>query len=1048
MSVVELKKYTFVAKYANWLEDKKRRETWKEAVDRNKNMMVRKYADFPDVLPYIEEAYDAVLRKEVLGSQRALQFAGEPVFKHNLRLFNCTASYVDRVRFFQECMYLLLCGCGTGFSVQKHHIAKLPTLLKEKKGKKKFVIEDSIEGWSDAVGVLVSSYFEQDELFQDYNGKNVEFDYSLIRPAGSRLSSCSGKAPGPVPLQNALNKIRIILDKCIEQGLDKIHPIHAYDIVMHSSDAVISGGVRRSATIALFSQDDEEMCKAKTGNWFNENPQRGRSNNSVVIIRDEITEEQFAEVMKNTKEFGEPGFVFCTNREQIFNPCLEIALYGYDEFGNSGWQGCVSYDTKLITRDGIENIGDCIGKKIEIWNGQEWSIVKPIQTGSNRELYRVYISDGSYLDCTSNHKWIVKINSKNKELTTEELIEHLKTKSSRSKIIIPRANVNSFDFGVKEEYSYELGFVLGDGSARINHSPSAQLFKDDNKLNLRGSKTGPHTDDKHNIEYYRIHFIDLDKNFACKLKYEFGLPKEIFSWDKQSILLFMAGWIDADGSKANNGCRLYGCEDKLRDAQLLLTKVGINSSINLMQKAGTKTNKAVRKNDVWYLQIPNAKEIPSRRIDLSNGKEPDAKGKNQIVKKIEKLSGVYDSYCFEESKLHQGIFNNVLTKQCNLSTINASKTKTKEDFLLACKHASIIGTLQAGFCSYPYLGEVSERIFKNEALLGVSMTGVMENPHITLSPEIQREGAQEVVKWNKIIAELIGINQAARTTCVKPEGSASCLLGTSSGIHPHHAKRYIRRVQANKMENIYNHFRRINPIACEESVWSNNGTDDVISFCIEVEDGAKLKNQVSAIDLLQTVKLTQMNWVESGKNIELCSHPDLSHNVSNTITVKPSEWEEVEKFIFDNRQYFCGVSLLPLSGDKDYPQAPFTTIYLPHEIVSYYGDSALMASGLITEGLSLFEDNLWKASEAIMGIIPAKGDAKKKYLKKCTDFAIKYLEGDMRRLTYLMKDVYNWKLWLDLTREYKNVDYTECIENENNVKVEQETACAGGACLI
>ncbi len=724
MSVGELKKYTFVAKYANWLENKNRRETWKEAVERSKNMMLRKYSDKEEVFPLIEEAYAAVLRKEVLGSQRGLQFAGDPVFKHNARLFNCTSSYCNRPRFFQETMYLLMCGCGTGFSVQKHHIDKLPNLLKEKKGKKKFVIEDSIEGWSDSVGVLVSSYFDQTELFSEYNGKNIDFDFSEIRPAGSRLSSCSGKAPGPIPLQKALNKIKAILDKLLEQGNSRISPINAYDIVMHSSDAVLSGGIRRSATICMFSHDDEEMSKAKTGNWFNENPQRGRSNNSAVLIRSEITAEEFSNVMKNTKEFGEPGFIFVDNREQLFNPCVEASLYGYDEFGNSGWQGC------------------------------------------------------------------------------------------------------------------------------------------------------------------------------------------------------------------------------------------------------------------------------------------------------------------------------------NLSTVNGSKTTTREEFLTACKHASIIGTLQAGFTSFKYLGEVSERIFAKEALLGLSITGIMENPDITLSPEIQQEGAREVLKWNEIIAKLIGINPAARTTCIKPEGSSSCLLGTSSGIHPHHARRYIRRVQANKLENIYNYFKTINPLACEQSVWSNNNTDDVISFCIEVPDGAKLKNQVSAIQLLKTVKSTQENWVLHGKVKERCAHPDLCHNVSNTITVKPNEWDEVEKYIYENRYFFSGISLLPLSSDKDFPQAPFTTIYLPHETVSFYGDCALLASGLITEGLSLFEDNLWKACESIIGIVPAKGNSKKDYVKKCEGFARKYLDGDVRKLTYLLKDVYNWKLWIDLNREYQNVDYTQCIEYENNVKTEEEVACGGGKCEL
>ena len=187
MSVAELQNYTFVGKYARWISEKKRRETWKESVERVKGMMLESY---PSVTEEIEWAYDMMNRKRVLGSQRALQFGGSPVLKHNARIYNCIASYIDRPRFFQECMYLLLCGCGTGFSVQKHHVEKLPELVQKYKanGTKKFTIPDTIEGWSDAVGVLVSSYLEQDEIFPEYVGKTVSFDYSEKRPAGSYLS--------------------------------------------------------------------------------------------------------------------------------------------------------------------------------------------------------------------------------------------------------------------------------------------------------------------------------------------------------------------------------------------------------------------------------------------------------------------------------------------------------------------------------------------------------------------------------------------------------------------------------------------------------------------------------------------------------------------------------------------------------------------------------------------------------------------------------------------------------------------------------------------
>ena len=726
----ELQNYTFVSKYARWIESENRRETWREAVDRVKNMMHTQYAD-KDVSEQIDWAYDLMFKKKVLGSQRALQFGGEPILKRHAKIYNCTSSYCDRLRFFQECFWLLLCGSGTGFSVQKHHVSKLPNLSMNKKDKRKGVkykIEDSIEGWADALGVLLSSYFNKpaEEKFKQYKDQYIVFDYSNIREKGAQLSSGVGKAPGFEPLQNGLEKIRE-LEACIENKQKKLRPIDAYDIIMHSSDAVLSGGVRRSASLALFSADDEEMAKAKTGNWYVDNPQRARSNNSALLLKDDTTYEQFAELMESVKEFGEPGFIWSDSTEMTFNPCVEVGMWPVDEkTGKSGWQGC------------------------------------------------------------------------------------------------------------------------------------------------------------------------------------------------------------------------------------------------------------------------------------------------------------------------------------NLSTINCSSVVDEEDFYERCKAAAVIGTLQAGFTGLDYLGDTSKAIFDREALLGVSLTGIMEKHELVLTEKVLKKGAKIAVDTNKELAKKININQAARVTCLKPEGTSSSMLGTSSGIHPHHAKRYIRHVQANILEPPYQYFKSYNPQACEKSSWSANDTDEVVKFPIEVPDGSKLKNQLPAVEMLGVVKDAQKNWVHSGKNRSLCTQDFLSHNVSNTVTVQPEEWEDVTKFIYNNRKFFAGISLIPQSGDKDYPQAPFTTVYTSREIVKEYGDAALWCSGLIELGLNAFENNLWAACDYITLEQEGEKDSedKKLFALKMHRFANKYFDGDLKRVTYCMKDVYNWKRYKDLFESFTKVDYTQLLETEDNTVGIEEISCAGGACLI
>ena len=310
---------TVFLKYSKHDPALNRREVWEELVDRNKQMHLKKY---PNLSEEIETAYKFVYDKKILPSMRSMQFAGKPIEISPNRIYNCAFAPVDDWRTFGEIMFLLLGGTGIGFSVQKHHVEKLPEIRKPNPVKfKRFLISDSIEGWADAVKALMKSYFK--------GGSTLRFDYSDIRPKGAALVTSGGKAPGPQPLKECLVKVQGILNT--KEDGDKLEPIEVHDIVCHIADAVLAGGIRRAALISLFSADDEEMISAKSGNWWELNPQRGRANNSAALLRRKVTKDFFDELWTRIKASGagEPGIYFTNSKDWGTNPCCEIALRPY-----------------------------------------------------------------------------------------------------------------------------------------------------------------------------------------------------------------------------------------------------------------------------------------------------------------------------------------------------------------------------------------------------------------------------------------------------------------------------------------------------------------------------------------------------------------------------------------------------------------------------------------------------------------------------------------------------------------------------------------------
>ena len=719
----------FYEGYSRWDDEKERYESWDESVSRVMDMHRGFYSDkmSPELSLLIDEAESLYKLKYTLGAQRALQFGGDQLLKHQMKMYNCTSTYADRPRYFSELLYILLCGAGAGFSVQKHHVDTMPNIQERKKQAKGWVVEDSIEGWADALGALMSSYFVGGGQFPEMEGRKVYFDLNQIRPKGAMING-GFKAPGPEPLRRALDKIEHLIQSRVLSGETRLRPIDVYDISMHAADAVLAGGVRRSATIALFSYDDKEMMTAKTGNWFMDNPQRGRSNNSAVIVRDEISKEDFSKFMSSIKEFGEPGFYFVEDKDFTTNPCVEIGMYPQID-GKSGWQGC------------------------------------------------------------------------------------------------------------------------------------------------------------------------------------------------------------------------------------------------------------------------------------------------------------------------------------NLTEINGGKCRTPEEFYKACRAGAIMGTLQAGYTDFKYLKETSKDIFDREALLGVSITGWMNNPEVLLNDDIQRQGASIVKSVNAKVAKLIGINAAARTTCVKPSGNASVLLETASGIHAEHSPRYLRHIQLNKETEVAQLIAKTNPYMVEESVWNANNTDYCVAFPIIAPEGSLFREELYGTDLLEKVKLVQNNWVEAGTNVELCADPRIRHNVSNTVTVMPHQWTQVEDYVYDNRHSFAGISFLAGMGDKDFNQAPMTEVLTENQIVEKYGKAALFASGLIVDTRKSGFRDLWDATMQAQTPAEYRGeisDLNAEWIRRFNKFANNYFMKDTKEAEYCLKDVFLLHKWTKAQQNLSPVDFVSQLEIKKFTDVDTigSAACVGGACEI
>ena len=713
--------------YLKWRENLGRYETWEEAQEDIINGHREKYKEY-DIESYLESALESQKNQLVLASQRNLQYRYPEIQKHNVRMYNCCGSLLAKNIYFQQYFYILLCGTGLDFSVRKIFIENLSNIKKRENGTVTYVIKDSIEGWADALGVLLSSYFIDNQPFPEYADCKIRFDFSQIREKGSFISG-GFRAPGPDALKQSLERIEKLLDNWIETEGNVIRPILAYDIIMHISDAVLSGGVRRSACSILIDEDDTETINAKIGNWREENPQRARSNNAIGLIRKNLTKDKLDKILSMNQGDNDISFIIVEDEFEISNPCREITF-------------------------------------------------RPV---------------------------------------------------------------------------------------------------------------------------------------------------------------------------------------------------------------------------------------------LPNGE--------------------------------------IAIQFCNLCEINAEKCTTRDKFLRACTDASILGTLQAGYTDFPYIGKDTEDLVKREALLGVSITGWMNNPKL-FNPELLREGAQKVIDTNEELASIININPAARTTCVKPSGNASVVLGTASGIHPEHSERYFRIMQLNKESDTAKWLNENMPFLLEESVWSATNSDYVVFVPIINPKEGLYKKDMKGVKHLELIKLVQENWVNSGTNTKYCLKPWLKHSVSCTVII--DNIKDMTEYIFENRDNFKAVSFLSDYGDKDFNQAPFTSVKTMGELVEEYGKGVLLVSGLIVDGLHYFHDNLWEACDYILGSDKELSGTREQvllkeyWLKRVKKFSKNYFKGDIKKTIYCLKDLHLFHKWETINRQFKEVDFSKILTKPEYKDVSNyaSMACSGGSCEI
>lgn len=924
--------FIYKSRYSRWLPEENRRENWDETVKRYFDFFsshLQKQHNYTIPAELRKELEEAVLNLEIMPSMRALMAAGPALERCNVAGYNCSYIPVDSIRAFDEILYVLMCGTGVGFSVERRNTEQLPIVNEhfEQSGTT-IVVEDSKAGWARAYKELIGLL---------YTGQVPQWDVSKLRPAGARLKTFGGRSSGPEPLV-ALFEFTVNIFK--HAAGRRLTPLECHDLVCKVADVVVVGGVRRSALISLSDLTDTQIRDAKSGAWWEKNGQRALANNSANYngkpdVLQFMTEWQSLVASGS----GERGIY---NREASYN---NVKKHGRRDADHAwGTNPSLRKGTKVWTTEGVFPIEELQDKQFNVRNlhGQI-SPAKCWLSGKDKPLYAITLKNNAKIYATAEHKWPVL---QRKTSTIDSITKHT-TDNLTPGMFLPVQGVSALSEGTLGTYQegFVVGWCLGDGWMTERDSGLQIGFS----VYGRKRELGIHTI----IEDYLTHECGWEGDFSNKDEInvnnpklremftrmqvqpkELGLPKTVWTTASEEFRMgLLDGLYSSDGHVEKDKARVRICSSKpklMEDLSELLSFYGINGTIRKSSSTAEFPNgKDYAKEYPRYDYTFGGKDQVSRfnsfvelaHLDkqerLDEYTEENFRDRIQIksVIKTDLKEDVWDvsvdslDHCFQIAYCTTGNCSEIILRPyqfCNLSEVVVRSNDDEISLTRKVKLATILGTFQSTLTNFKYLRKCWVNNTAEERLLGVSLTGILDNRMMKDATDILDNMRVISVATNASIARDIGIPVSTAITCVKPSGTVSQLTDASSGIHTRHSPYYIRTVRGDAKDPLSTFLREVG-VPCEPCVMKPNDTV-VFSFPMKAPEGALVREDLNALEHLEVWLNYQRHWCE--------------HKPSITISVKEEEWLEVGAWVYKHFDEISGISFLPYS-EHTYQQAPY-----------------------------------------------------------------------------------------------------------------------------